>query len=49
MYTGIKVSTFRERFSILFSESEKTVMELAKENWHTISKGTNCNSHCFIF
>ena len=40
MYTGIKVSTFRERFSILFSESEKTVMELAKElhvSYQTVS------------
>ena len=29
--TGLKVSTFRERFSELFDESGKTVVELAKE------------------
>lgn len=31
MSTGRKVSTFKERFSTLFDESEKTIIELAKE------------------
>ena len=41
--TGLKVSTFRERFTTLFEESEKTIKELAKElhvSYQTISAWT---------
>jgi transcriptional regulator with XRE-family HTH domain len=31
MGTGLKVSTFQQRFATLFDESEKTITELAKE------------------
>ena len=31
MGTGLKVATFQQRFSALFEESEKTIMELSKE------------------
>ena len=31
MGTGLKVATFKQRFAVLFDESEKTITELAKE------------------
>ena len=40
MYSGLKVATFQERFASLFRESDKTIIELAKElhvSYQTIS------------